>query len=93
MYRVNSIRLPAPTLKVIHVFTHKDLEASTINISETNVLGNGGFGAVYRGILSDAATLKMLHRKGKQGERDLCLETRKFFLMYLSFFSALTKKI
>lgn len=63
---------------------------ATMNFSDTNVLGNGGFGG---GILSDAATLKMLHRKGKQGERALCLETREFLLMHLSFFVALTKKV
>ncbi|KAK1370621.1 Serine/threonine-protein kinase CDL1 [Heracleum sosnowskyi] len=71
MYGINSSRFPPPKVKGIQVFTYKDLEVATENFSETNVIGNGGFGVVYKGILSDGnmAAVKMLHREGKQGER------------------------
>lgn len=71
MYGVNSSRFPPSKVKGIQVFTFKDLEVATENFSETNVIGNGGFGVVYKGILSDGkmAAVKMLHREGKQGER------------------------
>ncbi|KAL8133902.1 hypothetical protein AgCh_009099 [Apium graveolens] len=71
MYGVNSSRFPPPKVKGIQVFTYKDLEVATEKFSETNVIGNGGFGVVYKGILSDGkmAAVKMLHRKGMQGDR------------------------
>lgn len=79
MYGVNSSRFPPPKVKGIQVFTYKDLEVATENFSETNVIGNGGFGVVYKGILSDGnmAAVKMLHREGKQGERAFRQEVRE----------------
>lgn len=40
------------------------------------MIGNGGYGVVYRGTLSDGtvAAIKMLHREGKQGERAFRVE-------------------
>lgn len=32
-------------------FTFRELEAATSNFSQVNVLGEGGFGKVYRGLL------------------------------------------
>nr|CAD1833556.1 unnamed protein product [Ananas comosus var. bracteatus] len=51
------------------VFTYKELEAATDGFSESNVIGNGGFGVVFRGRLSDGtvAAIKKLHKEGKQG--------------------------
>ncbi|KAL8114530.1 hypothetical protein AgCh_021409 [Apium graveolens] len=71
MYGVNSSRFPPSKVKGIQVFPYKDLEVATEKFSETNIIGNGGFGVVYKGILSDGkmAAVKMLHRKGKQEER------------------------
>ncbi|KAL8101363.1 hypothetical protein AgCh_033299 [Apium graveolens] len=71
MYEVNSSRFPPPKVKGIQVFTYKDLEVATEKFSETNVIGNGGFGVVYKGILSDGkmAAVKMLHGEWKRGER------------------------
>ncbi|XP_058083312.1 probable serine/threonine-protein kinase PBL7 [Magnolia sinica] len=58
------------------VFTYKELEQATDAFSEGNVIGNGGFGVVYRGTLSDGtlAAIKMLNREGKQGEREFRVE-------------------
>lgn len=49
--------------------------------SEQNVIGNDGFGLVYRGILGDGtlAAIKMLNREGKQGEREFRVEVLHFF--------------
>ncbi|KAJ8751937.1 hypothetical protein K2173_000683 [Erythroxylum novogranatense] len=60
----------------VQVFTYKELETATEEFSEANVIGNGGYGVVYRGVLSDGtvAAIKMLHREGKQGERAFRME-------------------
>lgn len=60
----------------VQVFTYKELEVATEGFSERNVLGNGGYGVVYKGVLSDGtvAAIKMLHWQGKQGERAFRIE-------------------
>ncbi|XP_059648550.1 probable serine/threonine-protein kinase PBL7 [Cornus florida] len=67
----NSGRVPATKFRGVQVFTYKELEVATDKFSETNVIGNGGFGVVYRGVLSDGtvAAIKLLRREGKQVER------------------------
>ncbi|KAG1371057.1 Serine/threonine-protein kinase [Cocos nucifera] len=62
--------------KGAQVFTYKELELATDGFSERNAIGNGGFGVVYRGTLSDGtvAAIKLLHREGKQGEREFRME-------------------
>ncbi|KAK2640521.1 hypothetical protein Ddye_028316 [Dipteronia dyeriana] len=68
--------------RVVQVFTYKDLELATDTFSEANVVSNiggigGGFGVVYRGVLSSDGTLaaiKKIHRDGKQGERAFRME-------------------
>ncbi|GMH13165.1 hypothetical protein Nepgr_015006 [Nepenthes gracilis] len=63
--------IPLSKLRGVQVFTYKDLELATDNFSEANVIGNARFGVVYRGILGDGtvAAIKVLHTRGKQGER------------------------
>ncbi|KAK0601380.1 hypothetical protein LWI29_023738 [Acer saccharum] len=64
------------------VFTYKELELATDKFSEANVMSNiggigGGFGVVYRGVLSSDGTLaaiKKIHRDRKQGERAFRME-------------------
>ncbi|KAJ3676311.1 hypothetical protein LUZ60_003723 [Juncus effusus] len=58
------------------VFTYKELEFATDGFSESNVVGNGGFGQVFRGRLSDGtiAAIKKLHMDGRQGEREFRIE-------------------
>ncbi|CAN1232809.1 Receptor-like serine/threonine-protein kinase ALE2 [Linum perenne] len=64
------------TAAAVQVFTYRELESATDRFSESNVIGNGGYGVVYRGILSDGtvAAIKMLHREGKQAERAFRIE-------------------
>lgn len=41
------MRLPL----VAHIFTLKEMQEATDNFSMDNLLGEGGFGRVYRGVL------------------------------------------
>ncbi|KAJ0079149.1 hypothetical protein Patl1_22773 [Pistacia atlantica] len=62
--------------KGVQVFTYKELEFATEKFSEANVISNGRFGAVYKGVLSDGtlAAIKRLFREGKQGEHAFRME-------------------
>eukprot|EP01018_Ginkgo_biloba_P010926 Gb_12951 [translate_table: standard] len=71
----------APAIRVVttteaQVFTYKQLQFATNNFSPANVVGNGGFGLVYRSVLPDGrvAAIKQLDRDGKQGEREFRVE-------------------
>uniref|UniRef100_A0A2N9ED71 Protein kinase domain-containing protein n=1 Tax=Fagus sylvatica TaxID=28930 RepID=A0A2N9ED71_FAGSY len=76
LYRGNMGRTAPPKFKGVQVFSYKELEVATSRFSEANIIGNGGYGVVYRGVLSDGtvAAIKMLHREGKQGERAFRVE-------------------
>ncbi|KAJ7978009.1 Protein kinase [Quillaja saponaria] len=77
LYGGNLSRTPqAPKFRGVQVFTYKELEVATDQFSEKNVIGNGGFGVVYRGVMSDGtvAAIKRLRREGKQGERAFRIE-------------------
>ncbi|KAF3785743.1 Serine/threonine-protein kinase [Nymphaea thermarum] len=58
------------------VFTFRQLALATDKFSQGNVIGNGGFGVVYRGVLADGtvAAVKRLNGEGKHGERDFRME-------------------
>lgn len=58
------------------VFTYKQLQFATSNFSSANVIGHGGFGSVYRGVLPDnrLAAIKQLDRSGKQGDHEFRVE-------------------
>lgn len=69
-------RTPPSKFRGVQVYTYKELEVATDRFSEANIIGNGGCGVVYRGVLSDGtvAAIKMLRREGKQGERAFRIE-------------------
>ncbi|XP_010278659.1 PREDICTED: serine/threonine-protein kinase CDL1-like [Nelumbo nucifera] len=75
-YGGNSSRLPLTKFKGVQVFTYRELELATGGFSEANVIGKGGRGVVYRGTLSDGtvAAIKLVHREGRQGEREFRIE-------------------
>ncbi|XP_052114307.1 receptor-like serine/threonine-protein kinase NCRK [Arachis duranensis] len=58
--------LAAPKFKGVQVFTYREIKVATNRFSEANVIGNGGFGLMYRGVLSDGtlAAIKLLRREG-----------------------------
>ncbi|XP_062084698.1 probable serine/threonine-protein kinase PBL7 [Humulus lupulus] len=73
--------------KAVQIFTYKELEVATAGFSEANVIGRGGFGVVYRGVLRDGteAAIKMLHRAGKQGERAFRVEVDLLSMLHSPF--------
>ncbi|XP_010255866.1 PREDICTED: serine/threonine-protein kinase CDL1-like [Nelumbo nucifera] len=75
-YGGNSGHIPLAKFRGVQVFTYKELELATDGFSEANVIGKGGHGVVYRGTLGDGtvAAIKMVHREGKQGEREFRIE-------------------
>ena len=68
------------TVKVIRLdktaFTHADILKATGNFSEQRIIGKGGFGTVYRGVLPDGreVAVKRLQREGIEGEREFRAE-------------------
>lgn len=63
----------------LHIFTYKELKDITHNFCKTSVLGEGGFGKVYKGFIDDklrpglqaqVVAVKALDLDGKQGHRE-----------------------
>ncbi|XP_017250201.1 probable LRR receptor-like serine/threonine-protein kinase At1g74360 [Daucus carota subsp. sativus] len=67
-------------IKVIRLdktaFTHKDILAATGNFSNDRIIGQGGFGTVYRGMLPDGreVAVKKQQREGIDAEREFRAE-------------------
>ncbi|EFJ27863.1 hypothetical protein SELMODRAFT_171909 [Selaginella moellendorffii] len=59
-----------------HWFTLRDLEAATCGFSPDNVLGEGGYGIVYRGCLGDGTpvAVKSLLNNSGQAEKEFRVE-------------------
>ncbi|XP_052177424.1 probable LRR receptor-like serine/threonine-protein kinase At1g53430 [Diospyros lotus] len=57
-------------------FTLRQIKAATGNFDPANKIGEGGFGPVYKGILSDGAVIavKQLSSKSRQGNREFVNE-------------------
>ncbi|GAQ80825.1 Protein kinase superfamily protein [Klebsormidium nitens] len=66
------------------VFTYKDLALATGNFSKANILGEGGFGRVYRAALEGGrvAAVKQLDPKGKQGDKEFRVEVDLLSRLY-----------
>ncbi|KAK3424551.1 hypothetical protein EUGRSUZ_F01330 [Eucalyptus grandis] len=70
----------AQDLKVLALqigsFTLRQIKAATNNFDVANKIGEGGFGSVYKGLLSDGTTIavKQLSSKSKQGNREFVTE-------------------
>ncbi|KAL8123598.1 putative LRR receptor-like serine/threonine-protein kinase At1g74360 [Apium graveolens] len=67
-------------IKVIRLdktaFTHKDILVATGNFSSERIIGRGGFGTVYRGVLPDGreVAVKKQQREGIDAEREFRAE-------------------
>ncbi|CAK9169634.1 unnamed protein product [Ilex paraguariensis] len=62
----------APTM-----FTYRQLSKATRNFSKENLLGAGGFGSVFKGVIGDPPTaiaVKKINATSKQGEREYLAE-------------------
>ncbi|EFJ10140.1 hypothetical protein SELMODRAFT_128869, partial [Selaginella moellendorffii] len=64
------------TMDLPKQLTYKDLVAATGNFHDSNIVGCGGFGVVYKARLSDGSTvaIKKLIREGPAGEREFQAE-------------------
>ncbi|KAJ4729510.1 Kinase family protein [Melia azedarach] len=65
-------------------FTYQQLATATNNFSELNFLGQGGFGAVYKGKLGSTGqvvAVKQLDKAGFQGEKEFLVEVLMLSLM------------
>ena len=60
----------------ISVFAFKQLHAATGGFGRGNLVGQGSFGSVYRGILPDGRKIavKLMDRLGKQGVEEFKVE-------------------
>ncbi|KAL1189795.1 putative serine/threonine-protein kinase PBL7 [Cardamine amara subsp. amara] len=60
----------------LQIFTFKQLHSATGGFSKSNVVGHGGFGLVYRGVLNDGrkVAIKFMDHAGKQGEEEFKME-------------------
>ncbi|KAF2302939.1 hypothetical protein GH714_011404 [Hevea brasiliensis] len=58
------------------IFTFRQIKAATNNFDPANKIGQGGFGSVYKGTLSDGTivAVKQLSSKSKQGHREFLNE-------------------
>lgn len=57
-------------------FSSSDIEKATDNFNDTRLLGEGGFGRVYSGVLADGTkvAVKVLKRDDQQGGREFLAE-------------------
>ncbi|KAI4365725.1 hypothetical protein MLD38_021689 [Melastoma candidum] len=65
-----------PSMLSVRTFTLSELERATEKFSSVRVLGEGGFGRVYRGVLDDGTEIavKLLKRHHQNGDRELIAE-------------------
>lgn len=65
---------PLPPMSQGH-YTYEELAAATNGFSDTNLLGQGGFGHVYKGTLGGTeVAIKKLRTGSRQGEREFRAE-------------------
>ncbi|KAG8067859.1 hypothetical protein GUJ93_ZPchr0005g15535 [Zizania palustris] len=67
-----------------HTFTFRELAAATKNFRQDCLLGEGGFGRVYKGHLENeqAVAVKQLDRNGLQGNREFLVEVLMLSLLH-----------
>lgn len=62
----------------VQVFSYRQLHAATGGFGRAHMVGQGSFGTVYRGALSDGrkVAVKLMDRPGKQGEEEFEMEVK-----------------
>ncbi|KAM7511564.1 hypothetical protein LguiB_010439 [Lonicera macranthoides] len=66
----------APYTGSAKTYSSSDIERATDNFNESRILGEGGFGRVYSGVLDDGTkvAVKVLKRDDQQGSREFLAE-------------------
>ncbi|XP_016479425.2 putative serine/threonine-protein kinase PBL21 [Nicotiana tabacum] len=69
---------------VARSFTFKELATATQNFKETNLIGEGGFGCVYKGRLDSGliVAIKQLNLEGLQGNQEFIVEVLMLSLLH-----------
>ncbi|XP_019422524.1 PREDICTED: probable serine/threonine-protein kinase PBL7 isoform X2 [Lupinus angustifolius] len=77
--------------KGLQVFTFKQLHSATGGFSKSNVVGHGGFGLVYQGVLNDGrkVAIKFMDQAGKQGEEEFRVEVELLSRLHSPYLLAL----
>ncbi|XP_074320278.1 putative serine/threonine-protein kinase PBL23 [Silene latifolia] len=68
----------------VKVFSYKELCEATNNFTNDNLIGEGGFGRVYKGSIDDpkqVVAVKQLDRNGLQGNREFLVEVLMLSLL------------
>ncbi|KAF6136838.1 hypothetical protein GIB67_030123 [Kingdonia uniflora] len=68
-----------------HIFTFRELAAATKNFRSESLLGEGGFGRVYKGFIETTnqdVAVKQLDRNGLQGNREFLVEVLMLSLLH-----------
>ncbi|KAI5445145.1 hypothetical protein KIW84_013413 [Lathyrus oleraceus] len=75
----------------LKVFTFKQLHFATGGFSKSNVVGHGGFGLVYHGLLNDGRKvgIKLMDQAGKQGEEEFKVEVELLSRLHSPYLLAL----
>ena len=72
----------------VHIFTYNELRLATKQFRPDFILGEGGFGVVYKGVIDDSVragykstevAIKELNREGFQGDREWLVSYFTFF--------------
>ena len=66
----------APSILSVRTFSLSELEKATEKFSSKRILGEGGFGRVYSGLMEDGteAAVKLLTRDNQNGDREFIAE-------------------
>ncbi|PON54575.1 Ribokinase [Trema orientale] len=73
---VSLISTMAPSILSVRTFSLSELEKATDKFSSQRILGEGGFGRVYSGLMEDGteAAVKLLTRDNQNGDREFIAE-------------------
>ncbi|TKY66436.1 leucine-rich repeat receptor serine/threonine-protein kinase [Spatholobus suberectus] len=76
--RLTGVDIDVSKIQNINIYTYKEMRIATEGFSPANKIGQGGFGAVYKGILRNGSlvAIKVLSAESKQGVREFLTEIK-----------------
>ncbi|KAH7280009.1 hypothetical protein KP509_37G047900 [Ceratopteris richardii] len=81
---VHSGQIPTPPIVEARVFTLQELSTACDDFSEECLIGEGGFGRVYKGQIANgqSVAIKQLNKDGLQGNREFIVEVLMLSLLH-----------